>query len=247
MPATISLTDNIPAVRRALQDDEKQARYAAVRGLDRTGRHAQQQHVQHLLTSGEFTIRREQFARRADKITKFPNRREQNPALVLEVQPPGGIQRADVWGQHEDGGEKKPVDGRRLMIPADDVKRGKSGVVSDAMRPKALAFKPMGRATNVLQGAKRTFMIRNADGTGAIYQRTGKKATKRKAGDGRRLVSDVETRRTRDVTIRKLYGATPRAKLLRKLGFHEVTEKAARERLEADFLEAYDQAMRTRR
>jgi hypothetical protein len=244
--ASLRFDSNIPAIERALQEDAKQARYALSVALNDTAKDAKAAHVDHLMNSGEFSIRRPAFARRASKID-FAQRKAPNPTARVYVEPPGGPDRADVWTQHEEGGQKRPHEGASIMVPTDDVKRTKKDIIPKSAKPSAYNFKPMGGSPNVLQGDKRTFLIRGPNGTGGVFQRTGKKATKRKVGAGRRMVSDLGTRKTRDMNIRKLYGRKPRVTLLRKLGFHDVTLKAARASLEANFDRAFTKAMATKR
>ncbi|HEX8693397.1 MAG TPA: hypothetical protein VF746_13315 [Longimicrobium sp.] len=168
--------------------------------------------------AGSFTVRRRDFASRAFKPGPAATKTRLHRDVKLE--PPGGAQRADIFAKFEHGGVKKPQ-GTRLAIPESGVRRTRAGIVAPSLRPRALDFKA--QSPNVLIGKNRTVMIRTAGGKGIILQRTGRG---RKGRRGRRvLVSDLRTRKVRDVSLKVLYGLAPRARIDGRLEFFPTAEK----------------------
>ena len=140
-----------------------------------------------------FTIRRA-YVLQGVKINKFSTKRDLE--AVIEIDPT-----REFLFKFEEGGTVRPR-GTRFAVP-DEVRRTKTGVVSRVLRPRSLEFKRSGSGPRgeVFRGKKRTFMIRRPDGTGAIFQRFG---------------------RRRSTRVRMLFSFTPKAKIEPMLEF-EVT------------------------
>lgn len=85
----------------------------------------------------------------------------------MQIEPPSGQRTADILAKFEEGGTKRPREGRHLVVPI-EVRRTKTGVVSRVQRPRAFQFREVGQS---IVGLKRTFII---PGVG-IFQRRGKR------------------------------------------------------------------------
>lgn len=167
---TVSV-DTVEVIAWARELFQDQIPYATAKAINATAldfQRVQRRHQEEI-----FTIRRKQFFDRAVKISTFA--RKDSPTAVVGIDPPGGQSRADVITQHEEGGTKLP-EGKSLTIP-DAAKRtqGGGGIIRKRDRPRAYDFKRVSTrgATEVMKGNRRTFLIRNADGSGVIRQRTG--------------------------------------------------------------------------
>lgn len=194
-----------------------------------------------------FTLRRRDWARRNVKIRREDFAKKTQLRAIVRMEAPGSAGRTDILAKFEDGDTKRPR-GRRLAIP-DDVRRSASGVIPKGKRPKAFHFKPMGGKTRtaryVLVGDSRTFAILNPDGTGGIYQRTGRKIRRRRTSgnQGRRLASDIQTRSVRDMNVRVLYRFTPQANIDSRLHFESTAREVIRVRFSRTFEEALQKAI----
>lgn len=189
-----------------------------------------------------FTVRRRTWVERNVKISPFSTKNRLE--AIIKIDPPGG--RSDILSKFEDGGVKKARDGGRLAIPV-EARRGKTGVVGRAQRPKAFNFELVGRGpkATVYRGDRRTFMIRGHDGkTGGIYQRTSSGGGSRK---GARLASDITTRRVRDLRIRTLYRFTEQASIDSRLELEETVTNSVRASFATTFAEAFDRVIRAGR
>lgn len=200
-----------------------------------------------------FTIRRRDWARRNIYMGREDFATKNRLQARVSVRAPGSGDRSDILAKFEEGGVKKPQ-GSRLAIPQDGLKRAASGVVPRSARPKAFnfqlhrkgtVFRGKGRnavGTSVYVGEKNTFMILRQDGTGGIYQRVGMKVGRKRVG-GRRLASDVATRRVRDLNVRTLYRFTPQAHVDSRLHFEETAKGVVRVRFSQNFDEAFAKAV----
>ena len=135
----------------------------------------------------------------------------------------------------EEGGTVRPR-GTRLAVP-DEVRRGKTGVVSRVMRPRRLEFERWGSGprAEVHRGKKRTFMIRRADGTGAIFQRLGRRGRKRIPGQ------------RRPGKLRMLFSFTPQAHIEPSLEFELTAQTVFTSTFASNFEASFDRAVRTAR
>ena len=175
-----------------------------------------------------FTIRRP-YVLQGVKVSKFSTKRDLE--AIVEIDPSRGF-----LFKFEEGGTVRPR-GRRFAVP-DEVRRGKTGVVSRVMRPRGLRFEfhGSGPKAEVHRGLKRTFMIRRPDGTGAIFQRLGRRGRKR-----------LPPGQQRPGKLRMLFSFTPKAEIEPTLEF-ELTAQTVFERTFARNFEAsFDRAVRTAR
>jgi len=237
-------TDPVSQALRSLYRD--QIPFATSKAINATlvdGQRAQRQHMRRA-----FTLRRPGFADRSIKIRGGDWATKRRLKGIIRVETPGGGARNDVFTQHEPGGDKHPLSGTRLAVPQGGLR---VGVIPRNKRPKSYLFERMGgkqaTARFVYRGRGRTWMIRNPDGSGGIYQRVGAKATKRRPGAGRRLVSDRDTRKTRDMHVRVLFLFTPLARLERRLAFVDTVTRTARKEYPKRFQEEFHKAIQTAR
>ena len=100
-----------------------------------------------------FTIRRA-YVLQGVKFSKFSTKRDLE--AIVEIDPT-----RNFLFKFEEGGTVRPR-GTRLAVP-DEVRRGKTGVVSRVMRPRRLEFERWGSGprAEVHRGKKRTFVGRN--------------------------------------------------------------------------------------
>lgn len=217
----ITVSADTAGIRKALRTlYADQMPYAMSLAINETAKQAQGK--QRAGMYARFTVRRQSWVERSIKIGTFAKKTSLQADVRVET--PGDPSRSDILTQHEDGGTKTPK-GQHLAIP-DDVRKSETQVIPRNKRPRAFNFKPAGGSSRVFIGDARTFMIKNPDGTGGIYQRTGRKGRIRKDGTrgkgaGRRLASDVESRSVRDLNIRTLYRFRPRATIDPRLEFEE--------------------------
>lgn len=159
--------DAASATRFLTELESKQIPFATKTALNTAALAFQTAERAHL--RGIFTLRRPEWADRSIKITHFATKAEQ--WATIAVQPPGasGPQRADILGKFEEDTSKSPR-GRTIAVPVSArIKRGNTGVISKRDRPAAYNFRQVGKA---IRGDRHTFIIRKADGSGAIFQRT---------------------------------------------------------------------------
>lgn len=132
-----------------------------------------------------FELRRPEWADRSIKVTHFATKKE--PWATIGIHPPGsaGGSRADILGKFETDREKKPKDGHTIAVPVSSrIKRSNKGIISKRDRPRAYNFRQVG---NAIRGDRGTFIVRNPDGSGWIFQRT-----KRGVFPLYRLLTEVE-------------------------------------------------------
>lgn len=196
----------------------KQLKFALSVGINETTKAAQK--AQREAMAQNFTVRRKPWVDRSVKISKFAKKTDLE--AELRIQAPGDPSRSDILTQHEKGGTKTPR-GRSIAVPV-EVRRGKTGVVSKGMRPRALNFEPVG--PNVMKGDKRTFLIRKPGGRGVILQRVGSGAR---------------------AAMRVLFAFLPRAPLKPRLKFEETVVRTVRAEAPKQFRAALAKAMRTAR
>lgn len=192
-------------------------------------------------THERFIVRRRQWMDRAYKIKPFATKRSLR--AVIAVNPPGGQERADILTKFEDGGTKTPK-GRRLAVP-DAARARPQQVIPRSRRPKAFGFQLHGSGpkATVYKGAKRAFMVLKPDGTGGIYQRTGRRKGKGRGRAARRLASDIATRKVRDLMVKTLYRFTPEATIDSRLKFEETVVNVVKVSLPRTLADAHDRAI----
>ena len=165
-----------------------------------------------------FTIRRA-YVLQGVKISKFSTKRDLE--AIVEIDPT-----RDFLFKFEEGGTVRPR-GTRLAVP-DEVRRGKTGVVSRVMRPRRLEFERWGSGpkAEVHRGKRRTFMIRRPGGTGGIFQRVG---------------------RRKSTKLRMLFSFTPQAEVDPTLEFELTAQTVFESTFESNFVASFDRAVRTAR
>ncbi len=169
-----------------------------------------------------FTLRRKQFVLRTVKINRQDFANKRNLRATVRIDPT-----RDFLAKFERGGVKRPHSGRSIAVPI-DVKRGKTGVGSRRLRPKALALRAHHTAGGKTQyrGEKRTFLVERGAFRG-IFQRVG---------------------RRRRSSIRLLYSLVTSVRIPASLRFERTARRVATpERLQANFHRAFEFAMRTAR
>jgi len=138
----------------------------------------------------------------------------------------------------EVGGTKVPLGtGKAIAIPEvggaiPDIQ----SIVPKNRRPKAFNF--VRRAPNrpsdftVKEGSQRTFLIQRADGSGLIFQRTGKGSSAR----------DRSQSAGHDDNLKLLYVLTPRVKIPAELEFATTIERVVTEQFAQIFAQAFEEA-----
>lgn len=176
-----------------------------------------------------FEIRQKTFIERAVKIKPFATKRRLR--AIIGIDAPGG--RSNIIARHEVAHEREPFDGGSLLVP---VERGTTiaGLPGGARRTgrgarpsvRELGLRQLPQRSGgrrIYKGQKRTFMIREADGSGMILRR------RRKGGHG--TFGGVEL----------LYLLVPSVDIQARLGFRATVRRV----LDSDyFSRALRQALR---
>jgi len=234
----------VSRVLRALYAD--QLPFAAMKALNRTGNAVQD--AQRKGQRQRFEVRRTQWADRSVKRGRGDFATKQRLQAIVRIEAYGDPSRSDVLTQHEKAGTKRPKSGKRLAIPV-EARPGRSKAAYHKEKPKAFGFTPHGKSRRVYTGDRRTFMVLNPDGSGGIYQRTGRKVRGRRrlATQGRRMASSLTTRRVQDQNVRTLYTFTPRGKLDARLGFEETARRVIEQEWPKAMREEFARAVRSAR
>lgn len=213
---------------QALKTGAQQIPFAMSNAINDTAKRIQE--YQRRYMNMVFEVRRASFVNRAVKIKPFA--KKTLPVAVLKVEPPGGPARANVITRHERGGDRRPTSGRALSVPI-EARRTKAGVVRKNERPRAFAFNraysSMRTRSEVYLGNRRTFMVRKADGSGFIAQRTGAGRTGTREG------------------IRVLYALKTRTPVPARLQFVENARFVFDREFTSIFAMAYTRAIQTAR
>lgn len=177
--------------------------------------------IRHEQRSGmeeRFTIRR-QWVLSGIQVTKRSTKHDLEAEIAVD-------ESRDFLNRFEAGGRVTPR-GSRFAIP-DEARTTKAGVVSSRNRPRSFDFEFWGKGPNatVLRGNRRTFMVRRADGTGAILQRMGRR------GSGK---------------LRTLFTFATSAELPASMEFEVTAERVLQSTFRDNFEMHFDRAMRTAR
>lgn len=235
----VQVASNVQDVVGGLTDlERRQVPFALSQALNKTALEFQKQERKGI--DEHFSLRRKSWAQRNVKIGRGDFATKKRLVATVRMEAPGDPSRSDVLAKFEAGGTKQPKDGGRLAIP-DKARRGK-GVIPEKMRPKAFAFELVSKkaGVEVYKGDNRTFMIKRADGTGGIYQRTGKVTKGGKTAGRRRM------REGRDLNVRTLYRFTQSATIDSRLHF-EATANGMNARISHNFEEALAKAIQSGR
>lgn len=193
--------------------ERRQLPYAMKLGLNRTGEEIQAAQSAHL---GEaFTIRRPWVQRYGIKIGKADFATKDKASVTVSVNPD-----MDFLVKFQDGDAKRPRSSRGLAIPI-EARRTKSDVVQSSDRPRAFQFtsasSSIASRTTIYKGNKRTFMLQKPDGSGVIFQRTGRAVKGQK-------------RTGPDPNLKVLYILRPSAPTPNTLEFYQIGTQVARDR-----------------
>lgn len=205
--------------RRFFQD---QMAFATSLALNQTAKGIQQE--QRAGLEERFKVRRA-YVLQGVKVSKFSTKTDLE--AIVEIDPT----RRFLF-KFEDGGTTRPR-GRSFAIPADDIRRGTTGVIRKNQRPRSFNFKLAGRGPKavVFKGDRRTFLIRRNDGSGAIFQR----------GRGFNPRKGVEQ------DLRHLFSFSPKVEVDDRLEFELTASTIFEELFNRNFDAAFDRALRTAR
>jgi hypothetical protein len=238
----INVSVDTSALKGRLRDiANKQIPFAKANAINEVAKLVQAEERTHI--AKVFNVRRKQWVDMSVKITHFAKKQPGRTYAEVAIAPPGPRGKADILAKFEEGGIKTPR-GKSIAIP-DSVKRSKADIVTKGNRPKAFNFKLIGKGpkAEVFKGDRRTFLIRRADGTGAIYQRYGGKRTRdRDHASGRFSVSSS---RAKDSNVRVLFTLTKDARIDKRLKFKAIAHKVIATRWGQEFKKAWDNAIRT--
>lgn len=220
--------------------------YALMRAINKTA--LQVQVAERRDMDQEFSLRRKDWAHRNVKIRRDDFATKTKLQAIVRIEAPGDRSRSDILAKFEETTTKKPK-GSHIAIPV-DVRTTTVGIVRKNQRPRSFDFVHWGG--NVWRGKDRTFMIRNPDGSGGIYQRTGRRGRKKKDGTrghgaGRRMASSVSSHQDRDLNVRVLYRFTPLARIEKRLKFEDTARRVIVQVFDDNFAEAFRRAVETAR
>lgn len=195
--------------------------FATANAINYTGDEIQEAERQHIRAS--FTLRRPDFILMNTAKRLSPAARKDRLEITLGTDP-----RVDFMPKFEGGDPKRPQ-GRAIAV-GKAARRTARDIIPKSQRPRAFGFKvsfPTKAGGRMYQGERGTFMVRKADGSGFIAQRTGRgKASK----------------------IEILYVLLSRpARTPATLTFVPIAERIVSERWERNLSTALDSAIRTAR
>ncbi|MDB4947448.1 MAG: hypothetical protein JWM27_97 [Gemmatimonadetes bacterium] len=236
----IRVDADIAQVMRAFEGFEDQIPFAVSKAINRVAVDAQKAQVAH--QRAIFTVRRTAWVDKAVKVKPFATKTRLQ--ATISIDPPGGKKRADILSKFEAAGVKRSTKaGGRLAVSESRISRSDNGG-GRQKRPRDFKLVEVVPGT-IYRGPGRVFMIRQPDGTGGIFKRVGKKATKKRAGAGRRLVSDIGSRMVRDANVVTLYRFTPSAKIDNRLHFEATVGGSIRATFLRHFEAELTEAIRT--
>lgn len=241
----IDAKENVRDVVAGLDDlARSQVPFALSKALNQTARDFQKEERESI--EEHFSLRRKAWARQNVKIRPEDNATKKKLEAVVRLEAPGDPGRSDILGKFEEGGQKHARSGGQLAVPVISVKASPA-----KQRPRSYEFESV--SGMMWKGNRRTFMLLGGGGGNqGIYQRVGRIGRKRKdgvrgKGAGRRMVSEIHGRTTRDMNIRLLFkfkGAVPVDK---RLKWGELSGKVAKERMTGNFEQSLAHAIKTAR
>lgn len=237
--------------RAALKDlkeiREDQIPYALAKAINATTLDVQKAEYAH--QSRIFTLRRPEWVKRSNKITKFAKKTD--PVAIIGIHPPGGDARADIVGKFETETQKTPR-GSSIAIPVSErVKRSNAGIIAKRARPAAYNFRQVGKA---IRGDKGTFIIKKPGGTGLILQRVkggviGRRSYQPRyftaAGSGGRRVTMRKTQRS--TSVHALFLLVPRVRLTNNLHFEATAISVVERKFGEHMVREFNKAMASAR
>lgn len=218
--------------RRAQLLFADQMPFATSLAINDTVKDAQRAQERHMREA--FTVRRPGwFIKRSEKVRSIkikPFSTKQNWRAVVRVEPPGGPERAEIITRHEERGRREPHEGRALAVPI-EARPTKKALVKKSVRPAAFKFKRVATrgSTEIYKGRKRTFMIRHADGSGAVLQRVGPGKSGTFAG------------------TQVLYRLKKSVPIAPRLEFFRTMRRVVEQKFAANYRRAFRRAVRTRK
>jgi hypothetical protein len=215
---TIQLTNVDWTIALLTDIEKKQVPFALALGTNRTIEEAQaaiQAHEQKT-----YTIRRD-WVIKGIKIDNADRATKDSPKATVHLDPARGF-----MSKFEEGDTKLPT-GKSIAIPI-GAKRSKSDIIQKSQRPKSFHFSrgysSIRTGATIWRGDNRTWLLQRPDGTGTIFQRTGR---------GKRS------------SLKLLYILRPKAKTPANLAFYEVGEAVVRERYAINVQGFLQYALRT--
>jgi hypothetical protein len=183
-----------------------------------------------------FTIRNEGVLKFGIVRTKQATKTDLSTEVGVSRQATGSREAFGYLNKFEQGIRKTPIQGSTVSVPTDHVRRSKRGVVTPAMRIKALGFKQVGK---VIAGAKNTFIIKSKTGrsAGVILQRV-RNTKKSRMGPHQA---------GHDPGLRVLYVLERSVPIKPILRLGETMVRTAREKWPTVFAEAWAFALKTAR
>ena len=157
------------------------------------------------------------------------------PAKKTDATPMATVfSRDDYMYLHEEGGTKRPEEGKALAVPVNIVQRGR--IVGRHLRPSTILEKPGYFVAPIKSGSK----------TGGLFRRVGAKS-RTTWTKNRRSGAKVSTTKALRQHIELLYVFTPQAKVAPRFGFEQLVMSAVNRYFPSEFDGALDYALRTSR
>lgn len=155
------------AIRTLFRDQEPYARSVALNKTALAAQAAQRAHMETI-----FTIRNRLFVSRAVKLK--PRATKRSLTAVLRLEPPGGVDRADILTKFETDRTKRARRGPTLAVPLPAVRRSSSGRTSKRDTLIGRQWTRVNARTEVADDLVRVMVTGT---TGVIYRRKRSGAT----------------------------------------------------------------------
>lgn len=208
----INITADTSEAVQLLQTADRQLPFAISKALNETANEVQK--AQRLEVQQHFTLRHPTFILNTIKI--FPQERATKDRLtvVIRIDPD-----RDFLAKFEAGGEKRPLVGQFLAVPA--AIASKHDIIPSSLRPKALQIQPHTTSAGKIQlkGLQGTYIIESGRFSG-LFQRKGG-------------------------VSRLLYAFKKEVPLPASLHFEDTANDVAKDVWEQNFAEAFNFAMET--
>lgn len=228
----ITLRIDMAGVTESITSFQDQIPFATSLALNRVANAAQQ--AERAGISERFTIRRP-WVLQGVKIESRDRATKRNLEVTIGID----AQRSFL-SKFETGGLKVPIgDSKSIAVPELGVRPDIATIVPKSKRPRAFNFvrRPPRRPSDfqVFEGSQRTFFIQRSDGSGLIFQRTGKGSAGRDRNAGAGAGGH-------DDNLKLLYVTTPRVRIPAELEFATTIERVVREQFAQIFAQAFEEA-----
>jgi len=227
----ITLRIDMAGLTESITSFQDQIPFATSLALNRVANAAQQ--AERAGIGERFTIRRP-WVLQGVKIENRDRATKRNLEVTIGID----AQRSFL-SKFEAGGIKVPLaGGKSIAVPEQGVRPDISSIVPKSKRPRAFNFvrrtprRPSG--FTVYEGSQRTFFIQQADGSGLIFQRTGK-------GRGARD-RNATSSSGHDDNLKILYVTTPHVRIPAELEFATTIQRVVREQFAQIFAQAFEEA-----